>query len=100
MKVIRRHDPAEAQLPFALVFALLCREDIRLAQGKALLGSEHEKPLKNHGLRVRLGQIRVAIAKREKQIQILQRHPCTTCCVPPFKSASVQAGNLHAVETD
>ena len=49
-----------------LVFALLGREDIRLTQGKAVLGSEPEKPLEIHGLREGLGQIRVAVAKREK----------------------------------
>ena len=83
-----------------MVFTLLCREDIRLTQGKAVLGCEPEKLLKIHGLRKGLGQIRVAVAKREKPIQILQRHPCTTCCVLPFKSASTQVGRLHAVETD
>ena len=60
-----------------VVFTLLGREHIRLTQGKAVLGSEPEKPLK-----------------------ILERHPCTTCCVLPFKSASTQVGRLHAVETD
>ena len=72
--MIRRLDPAEAQLPFAL----LCSEHIRLTQGKAVLGSEPEKPIKIHGLREGLGQIRVAVAKREKPIQIFQRHPCPT----------------------
>ena len=83
-----------------MVFTLLCREDIRLTQGKAVLGCEPEKPLKIHGLRKGLGQIRVAVAKREKPIQILERHPCTTCCALPFKSASTQVGRLDAVETD
>ena len=46
-----------------VVFTLLCREDIRLTQGKAMLGSKPEKPLKMHGLRKGLGQTRVAIAK-------------------------------------
>ena len=77
-----------------VVFALLCREDIRLTQAKAVLGSEPEKPLKIHGLSKGLGQIRVAVAKRQKPIQILKRHPGTTCCVPPFKSASAQVGEV------
>ena len=68
-----------------MVFTLMCREHIRLTQGKAVLGCEPEKPLKIHGLRKGLGQIRVAVAKREKPIQILERHPCTTCYVLPFK---------------
>ena len=88
--MIRRLDPAEAQLPFAL----LCSEHIRLTQGKAVLGNEPEEPIKIHGLREGLGQIRVAVAKREKPIQILERHPCTTCCVLPFKSASAQVGEV------
>ena len=71
-----------------VMFTLLRRKDIRLTQGKAVLGSEPEKPLKIHGLREGLGQIRVAVATCEKPIQILERHPCTTCCLPPFKSAS------------
>ena len=45
------------------MFTLLGRENIRLTQGKALLGGEPEKPLKIHGLRKGLGQTRVAIAK-------------------------------------
>ena len=57
-----------------MVFKLLCREDIRLTQGKAVLGCEPEKPLKIHGLRERISQIRVAVAKRQKSIQILERH--------------------------
>ena len=47
-----------------MVFTLLGREHIRLTQGKAVLGCEPEKPLKIHGLREGLGQIRVALAKR------------------------------------
>ena len=78
-----------------VVFALLCREHIRLTQAKALLGSEPEKPLKVHGLREGLGQIGVAVAKGEKPIQILKRRPGTTCSVPPFKSASVQVGEVE-----
>ena len=77
-----------------MVFRLLGREHIRLTQGKAVLGSEPEKPIKIHGLREGLGQIRIAVAKREKPIQILDRHPCTTCCVLPFKSASAQVGEV------
>ena len=38
-----------------MVFTMLCREDIRLTPGKAVLGSEPEKPLKIHGLREGLG---------------------------------------------
>ena len=77
-----------------VVLTLLRREDIRLTQGKAMLSGEPEKPLKVHGLRQGLGQIGVAVAKGEKPIQILKRHPGTTCCVPPFKSASVQVGEV------
>ena len=88
--MIRRLGPAAAQLPFTL----LGREDVRLTQGKAALGSKPEKPLKIHGLSKGLGQIRVAVAKGEKSIQILKRHPSTTCCVPPFKSALVQVGEV------
>ena len=51
--MIRRLDPAEAQL----LFALLCREDIRLAQGKAVLCSDPEKPLEIHGLQERIDQL-------------------------------------------
>ena len=46
-----------------VVFALLCREDIRLTQGNAVRGSEPEKPLKIHGLREGLGQIGIAVTK-------------------------------------
>ena len=77
-----------------MVFTLLCREDIRLTQGKAALGNKPEKPLEIHGLGEGLGQIRVAVAKHEKPIQILERHPCTTCCVLSFKSASAQVGEV------
>ena len=73
-----------------VVFTLLRHEDIRLTQGKAMLSSEPEKPLKVDGLSQGLGQIGIAVAKGEKPIQILKRHPGTTCCVPPFKSASAQ----------
>ena len=83
-----------------MVLTLLCREEIRLTKGKAVLSSAPEKPLEIHGLHEGLGQIRVAVAMREKPIQILERQPCTTCCVPLFKSASAQVGRLHAVETD
>ena len=62
-----------------VVFTLLRREDIRFAQGKTMLGSKPEKPLKVHGLREGLGQIRVAVPKRQKSIQILERHPASTC---------------------
>ena len=47
-----------------VVFALLCSEHIPLSQGKAMLGSEPEKPLKIHRLRENLGQIRIAVPKR------------------------------------
>ena len=77
-----------------VVLTLLRGEDIRLTQGKAMLSGEPEKPLKVHGLRQGLGQIVVAIAKVKKPIQSLKRHPGTTCCVPPFKSASVQVGEV------
>ena len=59
------------------------------------LSGEPEKSLKVHGLRQGLGQIGVAVAKGEKPIQILKRRPGTTCCVPPFKSASVQVGEVE-----
>ena len=62
-----------------VVLTLLRREDIRLTQSKAVLRGEPEKPLKIHGLSEGLGQIRVAVAKRQKTIQILKRHPGTTC---------------------
>ena len=68
--------------PSRVVFALLYREDIRLAQAKSVLGSEPEKPLKIHGLREGIGQIRVAVAKGEKPIQILKRHPWHLLRVP------------------
>ena len=58
-----------------LMLTLLRRKDICFAQDIAALGSKPEKPLKVHGLREGLGQIRVAIAKRQKPIQILKRHP-------------------------
>ena len=81
--------------PSHVVLTPLRREDIRLTQGKAMLSGEPEKPLKVHGLRQGLGQIGVAVAKGEKPIQILKRRPRTTCCVPPFKSASVQVGEVE-----
>ncbi len=62
-----------------LVFTLLRRKDIRLAQGKAVLGSKPKKPLEIHGLPEGLGQIRIAVPKRQKLIQILERHPASTC---------------------
>ena len=62
-----------------VVFTLLRREDIRLAQGKAVLGSEPQKPLEIHGLPEGLGQSRIAVPKRQKSIQILERHPASTC---------------------
>jgi len=62
-----------------LVFTLLGRKDIRFAQGKAVLGSEPKKPPKVHGLPKGLGQIRIAVPKRQKSIQILERHPASTC---------------------
>ena len=61
------------------VFTLLRREDIRLDQGKAVLSGEPEKPLEIHGLRESPGQIRVALSKLQKSIQILERHPASTC---------------------
>ena len=57
-----------------VVFTLLCCEDIPLIQGKAVLGSEPEEALKIHGLSEGPCQIRVAVAKHQKPIQILKRH--------------------------
>ena len=62
-----------------LMLTLLSRKHIRLAQGKAVLGSETQKPLKIHGLRESPGQIRFAVPKLQKSIQILERHPASTC---------------------
>ena len=39
------------------MFTLLCREHIRLTQGKAVLGSEPEKQIKIHGLQERIDQL-------------------------------------------
>ena len=61
------------------VFTLLCRKDIRLTQPITVLGGEPKKPLKVHGLCEGLGQIRIAVPKRQKLVQILERHPGTTC---------------------
>ena len=61
------------------MFTLLGREDIRLAQGKAMLGGEPEEPLKIHGLCKGMGQIRIAVPKLQKPIQILEGHPSSTC---------------------
>ena len=62
-----------------VMFTLLCRKDIRLAQRKAMIGSHPKKPLKVHGLCEGIGQIRIVVPKRQEPIQILERHPSTTC---------------------
>ena len=62
-----------------VMFTLLRRKDIRLAQRKAMIGSDPKKPLKVHGLREGIGQIRIAVPKRQEPIQILERHPSTNC---------------------
>ena len=62
-----------------LMFTLLRRKDIRLAQRKAMIFSEPKKPLKVHGLREDIGQIRIAVPKRQEPIQILERHPSISC---------------------
>ena len=46
-----------------LMFTLLRRKDICLAQDVAALGSEPKKPLKIHRLLESLGQIRIAVPK-------------------------------------
>ena len=58
-----------------VMFTLLRRKDIRLAQRKAMVGSDPKKPLKVHGLREGIGQIRIAVPKLQELIQILKRHP-------------------------
>ena len=77
-----------------VVFTLLGREDVRLTQGKAVLGCEPEKPLKIHELRKGVGQIRVAVANREKPIQILERHPCTHLLRAPIQVSIDPSGEV------
>ena len=62
-----------------VMFTLLRRKDIRLAQRKAMVGSDPKKPLKVHGLSEGIGQIWIAVTKRQEPIQILERHPSITC---------------------
>ena len=62
-----------------VMFTLLRRKDIRLAQRKTMIFSEPKKPLKVHGLREDIGQIRIAVPKPQEPIQILERHPSITC---------------------
>ena len=78
MKLRRRRDPAEAQLPFARGVRAAVQRTHPPHSGQSRARQRARETDQVHGLREGLGQIRVAVAKREKPIQILERYPCTT----------------------